>query len=161
MLSNSLIQNVDPLVGDRAKMRGSIPYYGASGVVDHVNQYLFDEDLILLGEDGGENILSRVVPLAFKVSGKCWVNNHAHVLRPRSDFDIDFLTAYLESLDYSGLNTGTAQPKLNKQSCLSVQVAKPPLEEQRRIARHCRIPTVKSPLSNASLPRSRRSSGGA
>ncbi|GAC54477.1 type I restriction enzyme S protein [Gordonia amicalis NBRC 100051 = JCM 11271] len=114
-------------------MRGSIPYYGASGVVDHVNQYLFDEDLILLGEDG-ENILSRVVPLAFKVSGKCWVNNHAHVLRPRSDFDIDFLTAYLESLDYSGLNTGTAQPKLNKQSCLSVQVAKPPLEEQRRIA---------------------------
>lgn len=147
-------------VGDRAKMRGSIPYYGASGVVDHVNQYLFDEDLILLGEDGGENILSRVVPLAFKVSGKCWVNNHAHVLRPRSDFDIDFLTAYLESLDYSGLNTGTAQPKLNKQSCLSVQVAKPPLEEQRRIARHCRIPTVKSPLSNAHYQEAGDQAGG-
>lgn len=114
-------------------MRGSIPYYGASGVVDYVNQYLFDEDLILLGEDG-ENILSRAVPLAFKVSGKCWVNNHAHVLRPRQDFDINFLTAYLESLDYSGLNTGTAQPKLNKQSCLTVQVSKPPLEEQQRIA---------------------------
>jgi len=115
-------------------MRGSIPYYGASGVVDHVNRYLFDEDLILLGEDG-ENIISRVVPLAFKISGKAWVNNHAHVLRPRKDFDIEFLTTYLESLDYSPLNTGTAQPKLNKQSCLSVQVMRPSLGEQRRIAR--------------------------
>ncbi|MFF5669780.1 restriction endonuclease subunit S [Streptomyces hygroscopicus] len=120
-------------VGTRAKMRGSIPYYGASGVVDYVNAYLFDEDLILLGEDG-ENILSRVVPLAFKITGKSWVNNHAHVLRPRATFDIDFLTAYLESLDYSGLNSGTAQPKLNKQSCLTIRVVKPPIAEQRRIA---------------------------
>lgn len=120
-------------VGDRAKMRGSIPYYGASGVVDHVDRYLFDEELILLGEDG-ENILSRSLPLAFKISGKSWVNNHAHVLKPRQGFDIDFLAAYLESIDYSGLNTGTAQPKLNKQSCLTIQVLKPPFEEQRRIA---------------------------
>jgi type I restriction enzyme S subunit len=114
-------------------MRGPIPYYGASGIVDYVNQFLFNEELILLGEDG-ENILSRAVPLAFKISGKCWVNNHAHVMRPRGEFDIDFLAAYLESLDYSGLNTGTAQPKLNKQSCLTIQVIKPPLEVQRRIA---------------------------
>ncbi len=120
-------------VGDRAKMRGDIPYYGASGIVDYVNQYLFDEELILLGEDG-ENILSRVVPLAFKISGKAWVNNHAHVLRPREGFDIDVLSAYLESLDYSGLNSGTAQPKLNKQSCAGVRVVQPPLLEQRAIA---------------------------
>jgi type I restriction enzyme, S subunit len=120
-------------IGDRARMRGSIPYYGASGVVDHIDKYLFDEDLILLGEDG-ENIVSRVVPLAFRISGRAWVNNHAHVLRPKSDFDIGFLTAYLESLDYSGLNTGTAQPKLNKQSCLAIQVAKPPTSEQVAIA---------------------------
>lgn len=120
-------------VGDRAKMRGPYPYYGASGVVDHVSRYLFDEDLILLGEDG-ENILSRALPLVFRISGKAWVNNHAHVLRPRQGFDISFLTAYLESRDYSGLNTGTAQPKLNKQSCLAIQVPKPPLREQRQIA---------------------------
>lgn len=120
-------------VGDRAKMRGSIPYYGASGIVDYVDSYLFDEELILLGEDG-ENILSRVVPLAFKIAGKSWVNNHAHVLRPKAEFDVDFLTAYLESLDYSGLNTGTAQPKLNKQSCSTIRVVKPPLAQQRRIA---------------------------
>lgn len=121
-------------VTDRAKMRGRIPYYGASGIVDHVNQWLFDEDLILLGEDG-ENILSRVVPLAFKIKGRSWVNNHAHVLRPRPGYDIDFLAAYLESLDYSGLNSGTAQPKLNKQSCHSIRVVHPPLPEQRAIAR--------------------------
>lgn len=121
-------------VGDRAKIRGDIPYYGASGIVDYVNDYIFDESLILLGEDG-ENILSRVVPLAFKISGRSWVNNHAHVLRPRPEFDIDFLTQYLESLDYSTLNTGSAQPKLNKHSCSLIRVVKPPLVEQRRIAR--------------------------
>jgi type I restriction enzyme S subunit len=114
-------------------MRGRFPYYGASGVVDYVNDYLFDEDLILLGEDG-ENILSRVLPLAFKVTGKTWVNNHAHVLRPKTSFDIDYLTAYLESIDYSQLNTGTAQPKLNKQSCLTIKIPTPPPEHQRRIA---------------------------
>lgn len=114
-------------------MRGNIPYYGASGVVDYVNDFLFDEDLVLLGEDG-ENILSRALPLAFKISGKTWVNNHAHVLRPRAPFDIDYLTAYLESLDYALLNSGTAQPKLNKQSCIGVQVTAPPLAVQRRIS---------------------------
>ena len=121
-------------VGDRAKIRGDIPYYGASGIVDYVNDYIFDESLILLGEDG-ENILSRAVPLAFKISGRSWVNNHAHVLRPRPEFDIDFLTQYLESLDYSTLNTGSAQPKLNKHSCSLIRVVKPPLVEQQRIAR--------------------------
>ena len=76
---------------NRAKMHGIYPYYGASGIVDYVNKYLFNEDLILLGEDG-ENILSRSVRLAFRVSGKIWVNNHAHVLKPKLDFDIGFLT---------------------------------------------------------------------
>jgi type I restriction enzyme S subunit len=78
---------------DRAKMKGVFPYYGASGIVDYVNSYLFDEELILLGEDG-ENILSRNLPLAFRVSGKIWVNNHAHVLRPTKKADIGYLTAY-------------------------------------------------------------------
>ncbi|WP_298255318.1 restriction endonuclease subunit S [uncultured Arthrobacter sp.] len=119
---------------DRAHMQGIYPYFGASGIVDYVNDYIFDEDLILLGEDG-ENILSRKVPLAFKVSGKIWVNNYAHVLRPTPDFDIDYLTAYLESLDYSEYNTGTAQPKLNKDSCSKIQIAKPPKAEQARISR--------------------------
>ncbi|WP_323966293.1 restriction endonuclease subunit S [Aeromonas hydrophila] len=118
---------------DRAKIAGIYPYYGASGIVDYVNDYIFDGELILLGEDG-ENILSRSVPLAFKVSGKIWVNNHAHVLRPKKDFHIGFLTEYLESLDYSLLNSGTAQPKLNKQTCQKIKIIKPRHEEQTAIA---------------------------
>lgn len=119
---------------DRAKMRGPIPYYGASGIVDYVNDYLFDEDLILLGEDG-ENILSRNCRLAFRISGKSWVNNHAHVLKPNSDISIGFLTDYLESLNYEQFNSGTAQPKLNKQTCFGIPVALPPTKaEQEAIA---------------------------
>jgi len=118
---------------DRARMRGNIPYYGASGIVDYVNDYLFDEDLILLGEDG-ENILSRNCRLAFKISGKNWVNNHAHVLRPKPDFVLDYLVEFLESRDYAQYNTGTAQPKLNKLVCSGIPVVQPPLPEQRAIA---------------------------
>jgi len=119
--------------GDRAKISGIYPYYGASGIVDYVNDYIFDDNLILLGEDG-ENILSRNLPLAFRVSGKIWVNNHAHVMKPKSNFDIGYLTDFLECLDYSLLNSGTAQPKLNKQACLKIKVVKPSKEEQTAIA---------------------------
>src|SRR5690554_2747703 len=119
--------------GDRAKISGIYPYYGASGIVDYVNDYIFDDELILLGEDG-ENILSRNLPLAFKVSGKIWFNNHAHVMKPNEYFDITYLTEFLESLDYSLLNSGTAQPKLNKQAYLRINVAKPPRNEQTAIA---------------------------
>jgi len=118
---------------DRAKMRGDVPYYGASGVVDYVNDYLFDEDLILLGEDG-ENILSRNSRLAFKISGKAWVNNHAHVLRTKAGISLDYLAEFLESCDYSSYNTGTAQPKLNKLVCSRIPVLCPPFHEQCAIA---------------------------
>jgi type I restriction enzyme S subunit len=119
---------------DRAKMRGTIPYFGASGVVDYVNDYLFDEDLVLLGEDG-ENILSRSCRLAFRISGKAWVNNHAHVLRPRNGVSIGFLSDYLESLNYEQYNSGTAQPKLTKQTCASIPVVLPSTSvEQEAIA---------------------------
>jgi len=118
---------------DRAKMRGDIPYYGASGIVDYVDDYLFDDDLILLGEDG-ENILSRSCKLAFRVSGKIWVNNHAHVLKPKGGNDIGFVAEFLESLKYDQYNTGTAQPKLNKQVCSAIQIVTPTLCEQRAIA---------------------------
>lgn len=117
---------------DRAKISGTYPYYGASGIVDYVKDFIFDDELILLGEDG-ENILSRNLPLVFKVSGKIWVNNHAHVMKPKSDFNIGYLTEFLESLDYSLLNSGTAQPKLNKQTCLKIKVAKPCKNEQTAI----------------------------
>jgi type I restriction enzyme, S subunit len=118
---------------DRAKLKGIYPYYGASGIVDYVNDYLFDEDLILLGEDG-ENILSRNTRLAFRVFGKIWVNNHAHVLRPKKGFDIGFLSEFLESINYTQYNTGTAQPKLNQFVCANIPIIIPSLAEQRAIA---------------------------
>lgn len=118
---------------DRLKIQGNIPYYGASGIVDYINDFLFDEDLILLGEDG-ENIISRNSRLAFKITGKSWVNNHAHVLRVHQEVDINYLSEYLESLNYEQYNTGTAQPKLNKSTCLGIPVLLPPRVEQRAIA---------------------------
>ena len=117
----------------RAKMKGQYPYYGASGIIDYVNDYIFDDALILLGEDG-ENILSRNCRLVFKISGKVWINNHAHVLKPKSEINITYLTDYLESLNYELYNTGTAQPKLNKKVCSSIPVLLPPLKEQTAIA---------------------------
>lgn len=127
-------QRVPIKSSEREAMSGVYPYYGASGIIDYVNKYLFDEDLILLGEDG-ENIISRNSPLAFKISGKTWVNNHAHVIRPATGFNIDFLCSFLESLDYTELNSGTAQPKLNRKNCELIKVVKPTLPEQRAIAR--------------------------
>jgi type I restriction enzyme S subunit len=118
---------------DRKNMQGVYPYYGASGIIDYVNDWIFDETVILLGEDGA-NILSRSTPLAFVVSGKVWINNHAHVLKPKSDINIGFLTEYLERIDYTPYNTGTAQPKLNKEVVKTIRIAKPPRKEQTRIA---------------------------
>lgn len=110
---------------DRNKMKGIYPYYGASGIIDYVNDFIFDDDLILLGEDGA-NIVNRSSPLAFKVSGKIWVNNHAHVLKPKNGNSIGFVTEYLESIKYDKYNTGTAQPKLNKEVCSGIPIPLPP-----------------------------------
>jgi type I restriction enzyme S subunit len=114
-------------------MKGEYPYYGASGIIDYVNEYLFDEEIILLGEDG-ENIVSRNLPLAFRVSGKCWINNHAHVIKNNKSVNIDFLTYVLELTNYTIYNTGTAQPKLNQEVCRSIPLYFPPLPEQQKIA---------------------------
>ena len=119
--------------GDRSKMKGEYPYYGASGIIDYVNNYIFDEELILLGEDG-ENIISRNSPLAFRVSGKCWINNHAHVIVPKDNTNIDFLTHNLERINYVVYNTGTAQPKLNQEVCRNIPSWFPTLPEQQKIA---------------------------
>jgi len=118
---------------DRAKIHGIYPYYGASGIIDYVNDFIFDEELILLGEDGA-NIINRSSPLAFTVKGKIWVNNHAHVLRPKKGFAIGYITEFLESIKYDKYNTGTAQPKLNKEVCSSIPILCPPLPEQTAIA---------------------------
>lgn len=120
---------------DREKMKGNIPYYGASGIIDWINDYIFDEDIILLGEDG-ENLKSRNSQLAFKVTGKCWVNNHAHVfkiLNANRD-DIDYITYYLENKDYTIYIAGSAQPKITQAQCRKLLIATPRIEEQKKIS---------------------------
>ena len=118
---------------DRAKRQGQYPYYGASGIIDYIDDFIFDEPLLLLGEDGA-NILNRSTPLCFIAEGKYWVNNHAHVMRPKAGQNIKFLCELLESLDYTRYNTGTAQPKLNQEKCRRIELALPVYEEQCRIA---------------------------
>lgn len=118
---------------DRGKMKGKYPYYGASGIIDYVNDYIFDDDLILLGEDGA-NIITRSTPLAFLVSGKVWINNHAHVLKANKGYNRYYICNYLESLSYDKYNTGTAQPKLNQEVCEKIPVLLPCEKEQNNIS---------------------------
>ena len=120
-------------IKESERIQGEYPYYGASGVIDHVADYIFDGEYILLGEDGA-NIIERSTPLAFRVSGKCWINNHAHVLSPKDGYHIDYLTNYLESLSYAKYNSGTAQPKLNQDTCQKIPVVCGSYTEQVKIA---------------------------
>lgn len=115
------------------RVKGNYPYYGASGIVDYINDFIFDEELILLSEDGA-NITERKYPICFLAKGKYWVNNHAHVLRSKDSYDNKYLCNVLESKDYTQYNTGMAMPKLNKDVCLRIPFYAPTLPEQRRIA---------------------------
>jgi len=119
---------------DRALVQGTYPYYGASGIVDYVNDYIFDGEYILFGEDG-ENLLSRKVPLAFIVRGKFWANNHAHVLQARKGYDIEFICDQLESNDYRRLVIGSAQPKINQAQLAKVRICAPDYEQQVEITK--------------------------
>ena len=108
--------------GDRVS--GEYPYYGASGIVDYVDSYIFDEDLLLVSEDGA-NLKARTKPIAFSTSGRVWVNNHAHVLKVESSFYQKFLEEYLNSLDLEPYLVGSTQPKLNQSGLLSIPVPLP------------------------------------
>ena len=116
---------------------GPYPYYGASGIVDHVADYIFDEELILLSEDGA-NITDRNYPVCFLATGKYWVNNHAHVLKARNKMDNNFICMSMERKDYSNYNTGMAMPKLNKDTCCQIPVDCPTFEEQKKIGDYFR-----------------------
>lgn len=110
-------------------------YYGASGVIDKVEDYLFDGKYILIAEDGA-NLLTRSKPLAFLACGKFWVNNHAHILSPRDNGCLDYFVSLLESQDFSLFVTGAAQPKLTMENLGRFQLSVPPVGEQEQIAHY-------------------------
>jgi restriction endonuclease S subunit len=118
---------------ERNKRPGPYPYYGASGPIDSIDDFIFDEPLLLLAEDG-MNLLFRNSPIVYKVVEKCWVNNHAHVLRPTDISDIDFFQEYLESINYEPYVTGTYQKKITKSDCERIPLPVPPMDEQLEIA---------------------------
>lgn len=112
---------------------GPYPYYGANGQQDSVADYIFDEPLILLAEDGG--LFDQPDRgIAYAIEGKTWVNNHAHVLRPRNNVDIRFLHRVLENYDVTPWITGSTRAKLTKGAAAKIEIPLPPLAEQKRIA---------------------------
>jgi restriction endonuclease S subunit len=119
---------------DRAKRRGAYPYYGASGRIDTIDEYLFDGAYLLVGEDGA-NLLARSTPIAFQAHGKFWVNNHAHVVTGRPGTLIDYLELFLNSIDLQDYVTGSAQPKLTQRALNAIPVALPPEDEQLEVVR--------------------------
>ncbi|MDB6025499.1 MAG: type restriction-modification system, subunit [Verrucomicrobiales bacterium] len=117
---------------DRDKRSGQYPYYGASGIIDDVDDFLFDGDYLLIGEDGA-NLLSRSTPIAFKATGKFWVNNHAHIVQTRGGIPLAYLSIFLNGKDLSFSITGSAQPKLTQAALNKIPIPLPPLAEQTRI----------------------------
>jgi len=120
-------------VKEADRSRGPYPYYGASGVVDRVDGYLFDGEYLLIAEDG-ENLRTRNTPIAFLARGKFWVNNHAHIVRGNGKADTRFLMYALMSADISGYLTGSTMPKLTQGNLNRIPLLTPPLAEQRAIA---------------------------
>jgi type I restriction enzyme S subunit len=107
-------------------------YYGASGVIDKIDGYLFDKPLLLIGEDGA-NLINRSSPIAFIARGHYWVNNHAHVLDGISEEFLQFIELHINAINLEKYVTGSAQPKMNQAKMNSIPIALPPLAEQRRI----------------------------
>ncbi|MCP4648420.1 MAG: restriction endonuclease subunit S, partial [bacterium] len=119
-----LAENLDSMrrpITSNLRESGEIPYYGASGIVDYVKDFIFDEDLLLISEDGA-NLIARKTPIAFSINGKSWVNNHAHVLRFKAYAERRYIEYYLNSIDLTPYISGAAQPKLNKRNLNGIRI---------------------------------------
>ena len=118
---------------ERESRRGNYPYYGAQGIIDYIDDYIFDGEYLLIAEDG-ENLKSQKQNIAQIARGKYWVNNHAHILESNGKCDIRYICYLLNKMDISGYITGSAQPKLNQANLCSIEVELPDIQEQKRIA---------------------------
>lgn len=123
---------------------GPYPYYGANGIQDYVDNYIFDDELVLLAEDGG-NFGSTEKPIAYRVSGKCWVNNHAHVLKPRNGIDVDYLCYSLMFYDTNGLVNGATRQKLTQSTLKKMSIPKRTVKQQLQIVQE--LNTIKKMIT--------------
>ena len=114
------------------RIPGPYPYYGANGVQDYVSDFIFDDELVLLAEDGG-NFGSKERPIACRVSGKCWVNNHAHVLKPKPGLNVDYLCYSLMFYDVSGIVNGSTRQKLTQADMRQMEIPLRKMSEQKHI----------------------------
>ena len=119
----------------RSNRGGEFPYYGAQGVIDHIDDYIFDGEYLLIAEDG-ENLKSKKQNIAQIATGKFWVNNHAHIVTGNEKCDTRYLCYLINSMDLSGYITGSAQPKLSQANLNAVQLSMPTLEQQKRIVEY-------------------------
>ncbi len=141
-------QRVPVTAKDRTK--GIYPYYGANGIQDYVDDYIFDDELVLLAEDGG-NFGSKDRPIAYRVSGKCWVNNHAHVLKAKDCIDVDYLCYSIMFYDVSSLVNGATRQKLNQATMRKMLIPLPSKEKQLEIVANLDKVTHTIDLCNAIL----------
>ena len=132
VMINKDSERVPLSVAQRQHLKKTYDYYGASGVIDKVDKYLFDKDLLLIGEDGA-NLINRSTPIAFIAKGKYWVNNHAHVLDVCSGMELSYVALFINAISLVDYVTGTAQPKMNQEKMNSILLAIPPVKEQHRI----------------------------
>lgn len=109
----------------RQTMQGNIPYYGANGIQGYINKYIFDEDLILIAEDGGNFEQYATRPIAYKIKGKSWINNHAHILRAKSGFNQDYIFYSLVNKDILKFIKGGTRSKLNKSELEKIEIIFP------------------------------------
>ena len=116
------------------RKKGPYPYYGANGIQDYVADYIFDDELVLVAEDGG-NFGSKERPIAYRVSGKCWVNNHAHVLKPLPDYDVDYVCYALMFYNTAGLVNGATRQKLTQTAMRQMIIPNRDINEQRDIVK--------------------------
>ena len=120
-------------ISEENRIKGEYPYYGANGIQGYINEYIFDEELVLLAEDGG-NFGSKTKPIAYKISGKTWVNNHAHVLKAKDEIiSTDFLLYSLMFYDVTKLITGTTRKKLTRAGMEKITLSIPTLSIQNKI----------------------------
>lgn len=120
-------------ITEKDRVKGEIPYIGASGVIDYINDFIFDENLLCVSEDGA-NLVARTYPIAFSISGKTWVNNHAHVLKFSHRYTQNIVESYLNMINLQDFLTGMAQPKLNRAKLDIIPIPLPEEEEQQKIA---------------------------